>query len=164
MITLHVPETPQTHGMIGAEQLGRMKKGARLINAARGTVVDRYPAPIEPRTLRLRRAKIAGLLGVAVPDGDVTRILESLGFTLRPSTSPGDGASLAASADGWEVTVPTRRVDVTREVDLTEEIARHYGFDRLPSTFPPLTAAPAPICPRLRAAGWRRGKITKSFM
>ncbi|MDG4596488.1 MAG: phosphoglycerate dehydrogenase [Candidatus Contendobacter sp.] len=40
MVTLHVPETPQTYRMIGAEQLARMKPGAGLINAARGTVVD----------------------------------------------------------------------------------------------------------------------------
>jgi D-3-phosphoglycerate dehydrogenase / 2-oxoglutarate reductase len=39
-VTLHVPETPQTKGMIGARQLGLMKKGACLINASRGTVVD----------------------------------------------------------------------------------------------------------------------------
>jgi D-3-phosphoglycerate dehydrogenase len=40
VVTLHVPETPQTQNMIGADQLARMKKGAKLINAARGTVVD----------------------------------------------------------------------------------------------------------------------------
>lgn len=40
VVTLHVPETPQTHRMIGPEQLARMKPGARLINASRGTVVD----------------------------------------------------------------------------------------------------------------------------
>jgi len=40
VVTLHVPETPQTWRMIGADQLARMKPGARLINAARGTVVD----------------------------------------------------------------------------------------------------------------------------
>jgi D-3-phosphoglycerate dehydrogenase / 2-oxoglutarate reductase len=40
VVTLHVPETPQTHQMIGAEEIARMKAGARLINAARGTVVD----------------------------------------------------------------------------------------------------------------------------
>ena len=39
-VTLHVPETPQTQGMIGRPQLARMKKGACLINASRGTVVD----------------------------------------------------------------------------------------------------------------------------
>ena len=40
VVTLHVPETPQTQNMIGAPQLARMKKGSKLINAARGTVVD----------------------------------------------------------------------------------------------------------------------------
>jgi D-3-phosphoglycerate dehydrogenase / 2-oxoglutarate reductase len=40
VVTLHVPETPQTQNMIGAAQLAHMKKGAKLINAARGTVVD----------------------------------------------------------------------------------------------------------------------------
>ena len=40
VVTLHVPETPQTAGMITAERITRMKKGARLINASRGTVVD----------------------------------------------------------------------------------------------------------------------------
>jgi D-3-phosphoglycerate dehydrogenase len=40
VVTLHVPETPQTHGMFGREQIARMKRGASLINASRGTVVD----------------------------------------------------------------------------------------------------------------------------
>jgi D-3-phosphoglycerate dehydrogenase len=40
VVTLHVPETPQTMNMIGAPQLARMKKGSKLINAARGNVVD----------------------------------------------------------------------------------------------------------------------------
>lgn len=40
VVTLHVPETPQTHRMIGRDQLARMKPGAHLINASRGTVVD----------------------------------------------------------------------------------------------------------------------------
>ena len=116
---------------------------------ARGTLVDRYPTRVEPRALRLRRDKIAGLLGAAVPDADVKRILESLGFTLRDGTN-----------GGWDVNIPTRRVDITREVDLIEEVARHYGFDRLPSTFPPLTAAPPPIDPRIGRARHLRSVMT----
>jgi len=46
VVTLHVPETPQTFCMIGADELARMKPGARLINAARGTVVD-IPALVD---------------------------------------------------------------------------------------------------------------------
>jgi phenylalanyl-tRNA synthetase beta chain len=115
---------------------------------ARGTVVDRYPGRIDSTVLRLRRAKVAGLLGTAIPDAEVQRILESLGF------------GLAAVADGWSVTVPTRRVDAVREVDLIEEVARHYGFDRLPSTFPALTSAPQSSDPRIGRARHLRTVMT----
>jgi phenylalanyl-tRNA synthetase beta chain len=105
--------------------------------ASRGTVVDRYPVRVEPTALRLRRGRITGLLGIAIPDTDVRRVLEALGFALREAEG------------GWDVTVPTRRVDVTREVDLIEEVARHCGFDRIPVTFPALTVAPPPVDPRI---------------
>jgi len=123
---------------------------------ARGTVVDRYPARIEPILLRLRRTKIQGLLGIVIPDADVRRILESLGFALRDAPDP----STALGTSGWDVTVPTRRVDVVREVDLIEEVARHYGFDRLPSTFPALTSAPPPIDPWIGRARHLRTVMT----
>ncbi|MDG4584375.1 MAG: phosphoglycerate dehydrogenase [Candidatus Competibacter sp.] len=55
VVTLHVPETPQTWRMIGADQLARMKPGARLINAARGTVVD-----IDALTQALESKHLAG--------------------------------------------------------------------------------------------------------
>jgi phenylalanyl-tRNA synthetase beta chain len=132
-----------------------MERACALLEAvkagrARGTVVDRYPARVEPRTLRLRYAQIEGLLGMPVPESDVKRILENLGFTFRETVE----------SRVWEVNVPTRRVDVTREVDLIEEVARHYGFDRLPSTFPPLTAAPPPIDPRIGRARHLRAVMT----
>src|ERR1043166_3489971 len=55
VVTLHVPETAETHGMIGAAQLARMKEGAQLINASRGTVVD-----IDALAEALRSKHIAG--------------------------------------------------------------------------------------------------------
>jgi phenylalanyl-tRNA synthetase beta chain len=68
----------------------------------------------------------------------VVRILTRLGFTC------------AATNDGWQVTVPTFRVDVAREADLIEEVGRHWGFDRIPATFPPLRSLPRPIAPGVR--------------
>lgn len=55
VVTLHVPQTPQTHGMISREQLARMKPGAHLINAARGTVVD-----LEAMTAAIQSGHLAG--------------------------------------------------------------------------------------------------------
>ena len=114
----------------------------------RGVVADRYPARVEPRSLRLRRARLAAVLGTAIPEAEVRRILESLGSALRDA------------ADGWDVSIPTRRVDVTREVDLIEEVARHYGFDRLPVTFPPLATAPKPLDPRIMRTRQLRSVLT----
>ena len=54
-VTLHVPETPQTRNMIGHDQIARMKKGACLLNASRGTVVD-----IEALTAALQSGHIGG--------------------------------------------------------------------------------------------------------
>jgi phenylalanyl-tRNA synthetase beta chain len=72
-----------------------------------------------------------------VPDGDVVRILTHLGLTVTPTP------------DGWDVIAPTFRVDLLREVDLIEEVGRHYGFDRLEPTFPVVTAAAPPPDPRI---------------
>ena len=55
VVTLHVPETPETEGMIGAAQLARMKQGAKLINASRGKVVD-----IDALAAALRSRHIGG--------------------------------------------------------------------------------------------------------
>jgi phenylalanyl-tRNA synthetase beta chain len=100
---------------------------------ARGPLVDVCPAAKGPRDLKLRRDRIALLLGAAVPDQETERILNGLGF----EATPADG--------GWMVRVPTWRVDVLREADLIEEVGRHYGYDRLPPSYPPArAAAPAP--------------------
>ena len=104
-----------------------------------GPMIDRYPAPMPARELTLRAARIERVLGTRVGDAAVPERLEPLGFSVSSDIvgrSPDSGSR-------WTVTVPSYRVDVLREVDLIEEIARHDGYEGLPATFPAL-AAPQP--------------------
>jgi phenylalanyl-tRNA synthetase beta chain len=125
-----------------------------------GPTIDKYPAPPAPLTLTLRASRIERILGTRVPDADVPAILEPLGFDVRvarreaggaDAVRGGAGAATGDAATGgdhgaaWTVGVPSFRVDVLREVDLIEEIARHDGYVGLPATFPELTEGqPAP--------------------
>ncbi len=121
--------------------IGRAAALFARIGAGRpvGPLIDRYETPRPPLPLRLRAARIARVLGQPVPADDVPRTLTALGFAV--AAAPG------GAEPGWLVTVPTFRVDVTREVDLIEEVARHHGFDRLPVTFPALAAPQGPPDP-----------------
>jgi phenylalanyl-tRNA synthetase beta chain len=104
---------------------------------ARGGAIDEYPVPVTPARIELRLARIQRVLGLEIGDPDIERILKGLGFQIRRNNT------------GWDVGAPTFRVDVLREADLIEEVARHYGYDRLPSTFPSLSAPPAPSDPAI---------------
>jgi len=94
--------------------------GGRLVPGE----VDRYPEQLGEQAVDLCQDKVTGLLGIEVPEVEITGILERLGFTCRPE----DG--------GLHVSVPGFRADVTREVDLIEEIARMFGLDLIPPTLP----------------------------
>ena len=102
-----------------------------------GPTIDRYPSPRTPLVLTLRASRIERVLGLSVADAEIPRRLEPLGFVV--ATDPGRGTGDAGPGT-WTVTIPSYRVDVQREVDLIEEIARHDGYASLPATFPKLTA------------------------
>ncbi|MBP1604834.1 MAG: pheT [Acidobacteria bacterium] len=118
--------------------------------------VDVYPTVRGENRVPLRASRVAQLLGQDVPAPEIERILRALGFALV--TEP------EASTVAWRVAVPSWRGDVTREIDLIEEIARHHGLDRLPVTFPPLTVSPARLDVRLeRDAVVRRVAASTGF-
>ena len=134
--------------------------------APRGSIVDRYLAPRQPATVILRHARIGRVLGVEVEPAFVPATLERLGFDVAPAADGAGGAR-------WRVRVPPHRVDVSREIDLIEEIARHHGYERLPSTFPALVRAPAPasdaryrqrLLRRVATAGGCSEAITYGFI
>ena len=96
--------------------------GAKLVP---GTIDVAGEIP-EPHRLRLRAARVEGLLGMEISQPDQKTYLERLGF--------------GAEADGEDLEVvvpPERHYDVTREADLIEEVARVHGLDEhLPTTLP----------------------------
>ena len=69
-----------------------------------------------------------------MPDRDIEQILKTLGFEpVRVDSARGSAGSLLAV---WQCRRPTWRADVTREVDLIEEVARHYGLEKFPARLP----------------------------
>jgi phenylalanyl-tRNA synthetase beta chain len=120
--------------------------------ATRG-LIDRYPRPPKPVTVRLRLRRVAELLGVDVPEDFVAGLLERLGF--RADT---------AHRGAWRVQVPTFRVDISCEADLVEEIARFYGYDRIPSALTPVDSfSPCANPKRERPARVRETLLGQGF-
>jgi phenylalanyl-tRNA synthetase beta chain len=88
--------------------------------------IDVYPRRWQAPALKLRQSEILRILGEPIPDAVVGQILTALGFSVT-----------RAGGDAWQVTVPSWRRDVSREIDLIEELARHHGYDKFASRLPP---------------------------
>ena len=93
---------------------------------ARGVAAS-VPRPYKPTSIMFRPRKATGLLALDVEDGYCENVLTSL------------GCELAEDKDGYLVTPPSYRLDLEREADLIEEVARVYGMDRLPVRLPRIT-------------------------
>ncbi len=100
-------------------------------------VIDNYPQILETPVLALDVEKVEALLDIPVDRDTVQVLLESIGLQVE------DGAV----ASQLQVTVPSFRPDLEREVDLIEEVARLYGYERIPVTMPVGTvdATPPPL-------------------
>ena len=121
-----------------------LHRAAQLIADLSGGVVcknylDEYPAKIKRiENIPLRMDRIRQVIGAAVPAREAVRILKSIGMTLRREDK-----------GTYRVTPPSFRVDIEREIDLIEEIARLYGYDRVPSTLPSVPVMETDEIPRL---------------
>ncbi len=122
-----------------AAELIREVAGGEIL----GGLLEAYPRPLSRNPLELRRSELDRILGVAVPDEDVLRILKRLGFQIK-------GYSALYTAHSALVVIPPAfRLDIEREIDVIEEVARHYGYQRFPSCLPAWWGTAH------RAPGWR---------
>ena len=97
----------------------------------------------------LRRSRIEKLLGFALEDAEVERILNGLGL------------KTTAAEGGWSVAVPSWRFDITIEADLLEELARVYGYNNLPVTHIHSDLVIRPLPERVQSLrNIRRGAVT----
>ena len=98
-------------------------------------VVDAYPRRESPAEITLARKGLLRVMGADVPDRDIEEILTALGFhPVHSDANRGNAAALEAS---WKCQQPSWRRDVSREIDLIEEVARHYGYEKFPPRLPP---------------------------
>jgi phenylalanyl-tRNA synthetase beta chain len=151
---IHIRRTAQAH-RLPSEASARFGKGIHPADAIRGArraaelmrtlangqvgegIVDNYPGKPKPVTASVSADDVKRWLGIQIPEGEILSILESLQFTCDVR----DGRI--------QVTVPDHRLDIGTGIigtaDLIEEVARIYGYDRIPETemndrLPPLRA------------------------
>ena len=94
-----------------------------------GERIDTVARKVERPAIALRRSEVKRNLGIEIEAAEIERILRSLGL------------GVTTSGDNFSVTIPTWRLDVEREIDVLEELARICGFNKFPNTLPSFTGA-----------------------
>lgn len=102
-----------------------LKKAAILIQEVAGghissQITDLYPSEIKPFAFHVSYHNVRRLIGQDIPDEEIRSIIVALGIGIEQE-----------STDGLDVLVPAYRVDVTREVDVIEEVLRIYGYNNV---------------------------------
>jgi len=111
-------------------------------------MLDVYPLQKKTRSVTLRLKRITELLGTEIPADFVTNTLSRLGLKLKEERN-----------NVWSVEIPSFRIDLEREADLVEEIARFYGYDRIPSEVTPVKSFDLPPVERKRDRIWKAKEI-----
>jgi phenylalanyl-tRNA synthetase beta chain len=124
------PEMAELASRRAAELIQQLGGGEILAG-----VVDAYPGRATAATIELSRKELLRVMGADVPDRDIEEILAALGFhPSRADAHQGTAGSLLAV---WKCTQPSWRRDAARGIDLVEEVARHYGYDKFAPRLPP---------------------------
>jgi phenylalanyl-tRNA synthetase beta chain len=102
-----------------------LKRAALLIQQIAGgtiasSISDVYPEEIKPFDVEVSYSSINKLIGAQIPSAEIKNIITALGIAVAAET-----------AEGLQLKVPTFKVDVTRECDITEEVLRIYGYNNI---------------------------------
>ena len=145
------PEMAELASRRAAELIQQVAGGELLAG-----VVDVYPHRPPDEKIELSRKELLRVMGADLPDRDIEAILSALGFhPVRVDVNRGSDGSIAAV---WECRQASWRQDVTRGIDLIEEVARHYGYDKFPPRLPP-AKLPAHRLPHAEAQDRLRERI-----
>ena len=137
----------------GATALACARVSQFILDAAGGQLdgeeIDVVGRRISRAPVALSRGEVLRILGKDIEQGEIERILRRLGFGVTPgravvASSPRRGplgaggarAAIAEEAATYTVEIPSWRLDVEREIDVIEEIARVHGYNRFPNTLP----------------------------
>jgi len=139
-------------------------RAAHLAELGGGTVVgptvvgiigDLYPGRQPQQVIEFDPAYAARVLGIEIPTNEIERILTSLEFQVSGFQVSGSADNLKPETmepETLTVTVPSHRLDVTRPIELVEEVGRVWGYDRFPTTLLRDELPPQRANPRLEGA------------
>ncbi len=99
-----------------------------------GELIDTVARKLNRAPIGLHLSEVKRILGIDLDKDEILRILDRLGFAVR-----------RAPGVDFSVQIPTWRLDVEREVDLLEEVARIHGYNRFPNRLPAFTGAVATL-------------------
>ncbi|WP_320169388.1 phenylalanine--tRNA ligase subunit beta [Maridesulfovibrio sp.] len=144
-----VDQVLNTYAMDRAAQLMSELSGAKVVSG----VVKNEPAPWHDRTHKYRHARCNAFLGLELEPEFSKKAFTLMGLDVDDSDS-----------ECWKVSTPSYRLDLEREADLYEEVARYYGMDKIPSVLPRISktfessvAADTPYGFNRRLKYWGRG-------
>jgi phenylalanyl-tRNA synthetase beta chain len=140
------PELTVKAAARAAHLMAELGSGTVVQPTVVGVMGDLYPGRQPQRVVVFDTAYATRVLGIEIPTDEIERILTSLEFQVQPPTYQSTNLPI------YQVTVPSHRLDVTRPVDLIEEVGRIWGYDRFPTTLLRDELPPQRANPRLEGA------------
>jgi phenylalanyl-tRNA synthetase beta chain len=119
-----------------------------------GDVVDVVSKRMDQAPVVLRLAEVRRILGGSLDSGQIFRLLKRLGFSVIPE---------GQDDEQFRVHIPSWRMDVERGIDVIEEIARLYGYDKFANSLPAYSGAVVELPHAAMDAAWRRRALALGY-